>query len=94
LRAEIPVVSEPTFLTPFKLFFIGFAVIIAGMILLTGASLMSGAISSTGGFVWIFPFPPIVFGSGQEALWTALIAALLLIPLIVLLIFAWKALAR
>jgi len=94
LTEEIPSALETPFLTPFKLFFIGFAVIFAGMIVLMGASILSGTLAGTGGFVWIFPLPPIVFGSGQEALWVALIAIVLLVPLMLLLLFTWKALTR
>lgn len=94
LREGVPVTWRVAFPTPFKLFLIGFAVILVGMVILMVASVMFGTLAGTGGFIWIFPLPPFVFGSGQKALWASFMALVLLASLIVLLLFAWKALSR
>lgn len=59
------------------LFFIGFFIILVGIILMAVAALLSGeGIGSVGGFILIGPFP-IVFGAGPEAEWLALFAFVL-----------------
>ena len=58
------------------LFFIGFFIILAGIICLVIAALSSEGSISFGGFVFIGPFP-IVFGGGPGALWLVLFAIIL-----------------
>lgn len=58
------------------LFFIGFFIILAGIIFLFIAALSSEGSISFGGFVLIGPFP-IVFGGGPGAPWLVLFAIIL-----------------
>ncbi len=58
------------------LFFIGFFIILAGIIFLVIAALSSEGSTSFGGFVLIGPFP-IVFGGGPGAPWLVLFAIIL-----------------
>ena len=62
------------------LFFVGLAIIFAGIIAIIIASLINGSetSSSTGIIIFIGPFP-IVFGSGPIAPWLILIAAVVMI---------------
>ncbi|MBC7130099.1 DUF131 domain-containing protein [Candidatus Bathyarchaeota archaeon] len=58
------------------LFFIGFAIIIVGMLLMIFAAASSSGQASVGGFILIGPFP-IVFGAGPGAQWLVLFAIIL-----------------
>lgn len=63
--------------------FIGFAVIIVGVILVVVASLLAGGSSSVGGVIFIGPFP-IVFGVGPEAAWLIVISIIIAVVMFVL----------
>jgi len=59
------------------LFFIGFFIILVGIIIMIVAALLFGeGTGSIGGFILIGPIP-IVFGAGPEATWLALFAIIL-----------------
>ncbi|MEM1566485.1 MAG: DUF131 domain-containing protein [Candidatus Bathyarchaeia archaeon] len=59
------------------LFFVGFLIILLGIVFLTVAMLLSGTgNASVGGVVFIWFFP-IVFGAGPEAHWLILFAIIL-----------------
>ena len=58
------------------LFFIGFFIILVGVLFLVVATLLSGGTASIGGVVFIGPIP-IVFGAGPEAQWLILFAIIL-----------------
>jgi uncharacterized membrane protein len=59
------------------LFFIGFFIILVGIIIMVVAALLfSEGTGSIGVFILIGPFP-IVFGAGSEATWLALFAIIL-----------------
>lgn len=58
------------------LFFIGFFIILVGVLFLVAATLFSGGTASIGGVVFIGPIP-IVFGAGPEARWLILFAIIL-----------------
>ena len=58
------------------LFFIGFFIILVGIIIMVVASLLFEGIGSIGVFILIGPIP-IVFGAGPEATWLALFAIIL-----------------
>lgn len=73
-----------------SLFFIGFFIIIVGVILLAVAALSSESSISFGGFVLIGPFP-IVFGAGPEAPWLVLFAIILGVLSVVILLLMWRA---
>ncbi len=71
------------------LFFIGFFIILVGVIITVSAALLFGGDSaSIGGFILIGPFP-IVFGAGPEAPWLALFAIILGILSIILFLVLW-----
>jgi uncharacterized membrane protein len=58
------------------LFFIGFFIILVGVLFLVAAIMLSGGTASIGGVVFIGPIP-IVFGAGPEAQWLILFAIIL-----------------
>ncbi len=64
--------------------FIGFAVIIIGIILVAIASFLAGGSSSIGGVIFIGPFP-IVFGAGPNAAWLITVGIIIAIVMLVLL---------
>ncbi|MEM3616399.1 MAG: DUF131 domain-containing protein [Candidatus Bathyarchaeia archaeon] len=72
------------------LFFIGFFIILVGIIITVVAALLFGeGIGSFGGFILIGPIP-IVFGAGPGATWLALFAIILGILSILLLFILWR----
>jgi uncharacterized membrane protein len=74
------------------LFFIGFFIILVGVVITVSAALLFGGgrgSASIGGFILIGPFP-IVFGAGPEAPWIALIAIILGILTIILFLVLWR----
>ncbi|MGC8998046.1 MAG: TIGR00304 family membrane protein [Candidatus Bathyarchaeia archaeon] len=72
------------------LFFIGFFIILVGVIITVAAALLFGeGTASLGGFILIGPFP-IVFGAGPGATWLALFAIILGILSLTLLLILWR----
>lgn len=72
------------------LFFIGFFIILAGIIIMVAAALLSGeGTGGFGGFILIGPFP-IVFGAGPGATWLALFAIILGILSVMLFLILWR----
>jgi uncharacterized membrane protein len=72
------------------LFFIGFLIILVGIIITVSAALLFGGDSaSIGGFILIGPFP-IVFGAGPEAPWLVLFAMILGILSVILFLVLWR----
>ncbi len=69
--------------------FLGFAVIIIGIILVAAASFLAGGSSSVGGVIFIGPFP-IVFGAGPNAAWLITIGIVIAIVMLVLFLFRRK----
>jgi len=73
------------------LFFIGFFIILAGIIITVAAALLFGeGTGSFGGFIFVWPIPPIVFGAGPGAAWLALFAIILGILSIILFLILWR----
>ncbi|MDW8023560.1 MAG: DUF131 domain-containing protein [Nitrososphaerota archaeon] len=72
-----------------SLFFIGFFIILVGIVLLVAAALLSEGSASFGGFVLIGPFP-IVFGAGPAAPWLVLFAIILGVLTVAFLFLMWK----
>ena len=71
------------------LFFIGFFIILVGVIITVSTALLfGGGSASIGGFILIGPFP-IVFGAGPEAPWLALFAIILGILSVILFLALW-----
>jgi uncharacterized membrane protein len=75
------------------LFFIGFFIILVGIIFLAVAALSSEGSMSFGGFVLIGPFP-IVFGAGPEAPWLVLFAIILGVLSVVIFLIMWRKVGR
>lgn len=72
------------------LFFIGFFIILAGIIITVAAALLFGeGTGSFGGFIFIGPIP-IVFGAGPGAAWLSLFAIILGILSIILFLMLWR----
>lgn len=72
------------------LFFIGFFIILVGIIITVAVALLfSEGVGSFGGFILIGPFP-IVFGAGPEATWLAIFAIILGVLSIVLFLILWR----
>lgn len=72
------------------LFFVGFSIILLGVIFLVASALLSGGENtSVGGviFIWFFP---IVFGAGPEAHWLILFAIILAVLSILILFMLRK----
>ncbi len=72
-----------------KLLWLGIAVLLAGMVLVVAGSAGQGNVS-TGGVVFIGPFP-LVFGSGPEG-WQLALASVVIggIMLALFLIWGWR----
>jgi uncharacterized membrane protein len=68
--------------------FVGFAVILIGIILVILAAAVGGGSSSVGGVIFIGPFP-IVFGAGPDATWLIVISLVVAVLMLVLL-FVWR----
>lgn len=74
----------------FTLFFVGFFIILLGVIILVvGALLYGGSNINIGGFILIGPIP-IVFGAGPEAPWLVVFAIILGVLSIILFLVFWK----
>jgi len=72
------------------LFFIGFLIILVGVIITVAAALLfGGGTASIGGFILIGPFP-IVFGAGPEATWLTLFAIILGILCVIMFLVLWR----
>jgi len=63
--------------TPFKLFLLGFVLMFVGMVVIMIAVVLFGASMDVGTIIWIFPLPPIGFGTGPYALWAILLVVAL-----------------
>lgn len=72
--------------TPMKLFLLGFALAVVGVILLTASALLSGAPASTGTVILIGPIP-IILGAGPYSHWVLLLAGILTALGVLLFIF-------
>jgi uncharacterized membrane protein len=68
--------------------FVGFAVIVVGVVLVVLAPLLGGSSASVGGVVFIGPFP-IVFGAGPSAAWLMVISLVIAVLMLVL-FFVWR----
>ena len=81
LRQEVPTLAKETsiWLTPFKLFLLGFLLIFVGTIFMIIAAVFLGA--SVGATIWVLPFPPIFFGAGPHTypIWLFILAVALTI---------------
>ncbi len=66
------------------LLFLGLAIVIVGIIIITVASVLGGGAGSVGGVIFIGPFP-IVFGAGPDAIWLIIVSITVAVLMIVLL---------
>jgi uncharacterized membrane protein len=63
----------------FRLLILGFVLIFVGVIIIVGATLLSGnGMSGFGGVIFIGPFP-IAFGAGPDAAWLIAISLVLVV---------------
>jgi uncharacterized membrane protein len=65
------------------LLLVGFAVLIAGIIIVIISSIFGSASTSVGGVIFIGPFP-IVFGAGPDAIWLIVISIVIAVTMFVL----------
>jgi uncharacterized membrane protein len=73
---------------PFKLFFLGFLLTFMGVVLVMIAGSLSG---DSAGFVWVLPFPPVVFGVGWPyPVWVIVLVVALTVVGIVLFVLLRK----
>ncbi|RLG91689.1 MAG: hypothetical protein DRO36_03650 [Candidatus Hecatellales archaeon] len=82
-----------TFDLPTKLLILGIILTFVGFSLAFLSTFLGAGIPSAGGFVWIFPFPPIIFGSGfnNPLAWlTFTVLAFILVFLVLALIKTFK----
>lgn len=79
-NADEDVTVSGRFLT---VLFMGFAIIIVGVILVFLASALSGGSGSVGGVIFIGPFP-IVFGAGPDATWLIAVGIVIAVLMFVL----------
>ncbi len=88
LGGETSVLESFQWPTPFKLFLLGFFLMFLGTIVMMIATVLFGGSIGAGTIIWIFPLPPIGFGTGPHAFWVILLgvalAALGLILFVVL----------
>lgn len=70
ISPSIETEEETIFSIPFiRMFFLGFILMFAGIIILFLASLLSGLKIPSGGIIiWLIPLPPIIFGAGEHLL--------------------------
>jgi uncharacterized membrane protein len=76
--------------TSFKLFLLGFVLIFAGIIVMMIATVLFGASLDAGAVIWVFPLPPIGFGTGQYAFWAVLFGVALTVLGLILFIVLRK----
>ncbi|RLI05920.1 hypothetical protein DRO26_00745 [Candidatus Bathyarchaeota archaeon] len=71
-----------------KLLILGFILIFVGFALTFLSVFMSPSLTSAGGFIWIFPFPPLVFGTNinNSVFW---FISVLVVALMVIFAFTW-----
>ena len=73
LKQETSALESFQWSIPFKLFLLGFILMFAGIIVVMIATVLFGTSVGAGTVIWIFPFPPIGFGTGPYAFWTILL---------------------
>ena len=76
--------------TPFKLFLLGFVLMFAGIMVIMIATVLFGASVDTGAIIWVFPLPPIGFGTGPYAFWVVLLGVALTVLGLILFIVLRK----
>jgi len=86
LKRETLVLESFPWPTSFKLFLLGFVLMLVGMIVMMIAAVFFGASVGAGVSIWIPPLPPIGFGVGPYAFWAILLAVALAILGLVLFI--------
>ncbi len=92
LQPEAPVAGASLWSVPFKLFFLGFLLTFVGVVLLMVSGFLSG---DSAGFVWVLPFPPVVFGVGWPySVWVIMLVIALTVVGIVLFVLLRKEVRR
>lgn len=88
--SEAIISPRDSWLTPFKLFLIGFYTISIGTILIMVSILLSKATLNMGSgiVIWLFPFPPLIVGTWPHAIFIFVIAVILVV--VYLFLFTFK----
>jgi len=77
LKRETSALESFQWSTPFKLFVLGFILMFVGIIIMMIATVLFGTSAGAGAIIWIFPLPPIGFGTGPYAFWVILLGVAL-----------------
>ncbi len=91
LREETSPSESFLWSTPFKLFLLGFVLMFAGIIVMIIAAVLFGTSIDAGAIIWVFPLPPIGFGTGSYVIWVILLSFALTVFSLVLFIILRKA---
>ncbi len=83
-RREASALESFRWSTASKLFLLGFVLMFAGIIVILATTLFFGAATDAGVVIWIFPLPPIGFGTGPYALWAILFGVALAVSSLIL----------
>lgn len=90
LKRETLVLESFQWSIPFKLFLLGFILMFVGIIVMMIAAVLFGASAGAGAVIWIFPLPPIGFGTGPYAFWVILLGVALTVLGLILFIVLRK----
>ena len=90
LKREASALGSFGWSTPFKLFLLGFVLMFAGIMVMMIATVLFGASVDTGAIIWVFPLPPIGFGTGPYAFWVVLLGVALTVLGLILFIVLRK----
>ena len=69
--APVPTLTEIRISFPYRLLLVGFILTFIGILILMFSSIYAS--STKGGFIWIFPFPPFIFGATEGEGWPIMI---------------------
>ncbi|MBE0513061.1 hypothetical protein IBX38_08420 [Candidatus Bathyarchaeota archaeon] len=90
LKRETSALESFQWSTPFKLFLLGFVLMFVGIIVMMLATVLFGAYMGAGAIIWVFPLPPIGFGTGPYAFWVILMGVALTVLGLILFIMLRK----
>jgi hypothetical protein len=84
LRRKTSVLESFRWSNPSKLLLLGFVLMFVGIIVIVATIFFFGAATDAGVVIWIFPLPPIGYGTGPYAFWTILFGIALTVPSVLL----------
>lgn len=88
LKPQFQALKKFAWPIPFKLFFLGFFVILIGTVLVVIAAILSGETATAGAVIFVGPIP-IILGTGPYFIWAMVLAVVLTILGIVMFII-WR----